>query len=853
MFGISLKSIWGHKRRLVGTMLAVFLGVAFLSGTLVLGDTLRATFDRLFVETTAGTDVIVRDPANIRRGGNGIRQGGYLDAGLVDEIRQVDGVESATPSITGYGAIIDHDGDPVGGNGPPRMAGNWIDNPDVNPYQLVEGRAPAADDEVVINHGAAKDASLRVGDTATVQVPTPVEVTVVGIATYGDAQSLGGTTFTAFTLDAAQHYLTGGDDRISSVLVRADPGVSPEELVQRIRPAIPENAEVLTGAQLADDLIGNVNSSFLGTLRTFLTVFGGIAVLVATFSIYNTFSIIIAQRTREMALLRAVGAGRRQVLTSIVVEATSIGIAASVAGAAAGVGVARLLIRVFEALGFGLEAGGLVVTSGAVAASLIVGIAATLVAATAPAVRASRIPPMAALRDAAIDRSAGSRRRVALGAIVLGAGVSAVVVGAIVGDDSALMLAGLGAVACLVGTIVLGPVIARPMCGLLGLPFARVRGIGGALARRNAMRNPGRTSATASALLVGVGVVVMFTVFASSIKANLEHSIDRSFGADLVASSARVGGSGGIGIDPEIALAVADLAEVESAVGLGAGAATVDGDDQGVVYADPARIDQVLDLDVTAGSLTALADDQIAVADSLANEKGWRIGDAVPVKFLDGAEEQFTVGATYNEADIVGTVLVPRAAWEPHATQEIDTAVFVLLADGVDIDDGQAAVSQVVDRFGGPDVQDRNEFAASQSAGLDMMLTVIYVLLALAIIIALMGIANTLSLSIHERRAELGILRALGQTRRQLRSMVRAESVFISLFGTVSGMVLGLFLAWGLIQVVAVSGDPIETFTAPLARLAVILVVGAVAGVLAGARPARRAAQLDVLDAIHSA
>ena len=424
MFRVSLKNLWGHKRRLVGTMLAVFLGVAFLSGTLVLGDTLRATFDRLFVETTAGTDVIVRDPANIRRGGNGIRQGGYLDAGLVDEIRQVDGVERAAASITGYGAIIDQHGDLVGGNGPPRMAGNWIDDPELNPYQLVEGRAPAADDEVVINQGAAETRPLRVGDSATVQVPTPIEVTVVGIATYGDAQSLGGTTFTAFTLEAAQRHLTGGDDRISSVLVRAAPGVSPEELVERIHPVVPENAEVLTGAQLAEDLIDNINSSFLGTLRTFLTVFGGIAVLVATFSIYNTFSIIVAQRTREMALLRAVGAGRRQVLTSVVVEATAIGIVASVAGAAAGVGVAGLLIRVFEALGFGLEAGGLVVTGGAVAASLIVGIAATLVAATAPAVRASRIPPMAALRDAAIDRSAGSRRRVALGATVLGAGVT---------------------------------------------------------------------------------------------------------------------------------------------------------------------------------------------------------------------------------------------------------------------------------------------------------------------------------------------------------------------------------------------------------------------------------------------
>jgi putative ABC transport system permease protein len=848
MFRITLKNAWGHKRRLLGTTLAVFLGVAFLSGTLVLGDTLSASFDRLFVESTTGTDAVVRNPTSIARGGNEIEQGGLVDAALVDEIRHLSGVETAAASIEGYGAIIDQDGDAVGANGPPRVVGNWIDDADLNPYQLVEGRAPAADDEVVINRGAAEDASLRVGDTATVQVPAPVEATVVGIATFGDEESQGGTTYAAFTLEAAQRHVTGGDERISSVLVEAAPGVSQEELVARIEPLVPEGAEALTGAELADDLIDDVNSEFLGTLRTFLTVFAGIAVLVATFSIYNTFSIIVAQRTREMALLRAVGAGRRQVLASMVGEAVAVGVVASVAGAAAGLAVAGLLKGMFDAFGFGLPAGGLVVTGGAVAVSLIVGIVATLVAATAPAVRASRIAPLAALRDAAVDRSAGSRRRAAVGTGVLGAGVVAVLISAAVGDDSVLMAAGLGAVACLAGVVVVGPVIARPVSGLLGLPFARLRGIGGVLARHNAMRNPRRTSATASALLVGVGVVVVFTVFAASLRTYLDESIDRSFGADLVASSAAFGA----GIDPGIAPAVAELPEVDSAVGLGAGAAIVDGDDQGVVYADPAGIDRVLDVDVTEGSLAGLADDQIAVADSIAEDEGWRMGDTVSVEFLDGTKERFTLGALYDESNIVGTVLVPRAAWEPHALQEIDTAVFVSLADGVDIDAGHAAVSRVVDRFGGPDVQNREEYAASRTAGVDMMLGIIYVLLALAIIIALMGIANTLSLSIHERRRELGILRAVGQTRRQLRTMVRDESVLIALFGTASGVALGLFLAWGLIEVVAASSDRIETFTAPLARLAVILVVGAVAGVLAGMRPARRAARLDVLDAVHS-
>jgi len=362
------------------------------------------------------------------------------------------------------------------------------------------------------------------------------------------------------------------------------------------------------------------------------------------------------------------------------------------------------------------------------------------------------------------------------------------------------------------------------------------------------MRNPRRTSATASALLVGVGVVVVFTVFAASIKTYLEETIDRSFGSDLVVSMPPFGGAG---IDPELAPAVAELPAVETSVGLGGGGAMVDGQDRGVFYADTAALDGVLDLDVTQGSLADLGDDQIAVARSTAEDEGWRMGSTLPVQFLDGSAERFTVGAIYDESNRVGGVLFPRAAWEPHAVQQIDNAMFVSLASGVDLDAGKAAVQEVADRFGAPDVQDRDEYAADQTAGLDMMLGVIYALLALAIIIALMGIANTLSLSVHERRRELGVLRAVGQTRGQLRAMVRDESVLIAVFGTVGGLALGVFLGWALVEVAA-SSSGVGVFTAPVAQLAVILVVGAIAGVLAGVRPARRAARLDVLDAVRS-
>jgi putative ABC transport system permease protein len=848
MLKISLKSAWGHKRRLFGTALAVFLGVAFLSGTLVLGDTLSRNFDNLFAETTAGTDVMVRNSTTIAGGGNDIEQSGQIDAGLVDRIREVDGVAAAEPSVEGYGAIIGPDGEAVGGNGPPRLAGSWVTDPDLSPYKLVDGRAPEADNEVVVNRGAAEDAGLAVGDTATVQVPRPLQVEVVGIATFGDADGLGDTTYVGFTLDAAQRYITGSPDLISSVLVRADSGVSQDELVDRIEPLVPQGAEALSGDQVAQDRVDDINSQFLGMLRTFLTMFAGIALLVATFSIYNTFSIIVAQRTREMALLRAVGAGRRQVLAAVVVEALAVGIVASVAGVLGGIGVAGLLKFMFDAFGFALPAGGMLVTGGAIAVSLAVGIVATLVAATAPARRASRIAPLAALRDASVDRSASSRARAIVGTVVLAAGVVTVLISAAVGGDSVVLFAGLGAVACLAGVVIVGPVIARPAAAVLGLPVARLRGMGGVLARRNAMRNPRRTSATASALLVGVGVVVVFTVFAASVKTYLDDTIDRTFGSDLVASSPPFGGAG---LDPAMATAVGDLPEVDAAVGLGGGAAIVDGENRSVTYAEATSLDRVLDLGVTDGSLDDLRDDQIAVGERTAEDEGWRMGDTVPVRFLDGASERFTIGAIYDEDNLVGGVVFPRAAWTPHATQEIDNSVFISLADGVSLDAGKAAVQPVVDRYDGPDVQDRDGYAADQTAGLDMFLGVIYVLLALAILIALMGIANTLSLSIHERRRELGVLRAVGQTRRQLKAMVRDESVLIAVFGTVGGMALGVFLGWALVQVAA-SSSGVGVFTAPVTRLAIILVVGAIAGVLAGVRPARRAARLDVLDAVRS-
>ena len=844
MLSLTVKEMRGHGRRLVGTAFAVFLGVAFLAGTLVLGDTLRANFDDLFADVNAGTDVIVRNATDL--GIEADEPRGLIDRSLVDQVAAVDGVAAAEPQIEGLGQLLGADGDAVGGNGPPQLAGSWITDEDLNPYRLAEGRAPEADNEVMVNRRTADEGELEIGDRTTLLTPEPVEVTIVGISTFGDEDGLGGVTFTAFTLEGAMEHVTKDPDGVSSIAVRAEDGTSQDELVARIDEVLPDGVEAVAGTEVSSQNADDINELFLDMLTTFLTVFAGIALLVATFSIYNTFSIIVAQRTRTAALLRAIGASRRQVLASVVVETMAVGVVASLIGLAGGIGVAGLLKGLFDAAGFALPAGGIVVSGGAVLASVLTGVVVTLLAGIVPAIKASRVPPLAALRDVAVERTSPSAPRVVAGAVFAGLGIATTAAAAL-SDDPSLTTVGLGAVITLIGAIVLGPVVARPVAGILGTPLARLRGLTGSLARQNAIRNPRRTAATASALMVGVGIVTLFTVFAASLKESTAATIDRSFGGDLMISTGPFGGS----LSPDLAVEVGDLPEVDSAVGIGRGFASIDDDTKELTVADPADLDAAVDVGVTSGSLADLADDEVAVSDATADDNGWALGDTLPVTFADGATAELTVGATYDVPDIVGGYVVPAETYAPHTRQPVDSMVVVDLADGTSLADGKTAVEQVAADYGGPDVEDRDEFAATMSAGADMLLTIIYALLALAIIIALMGIANTLSLSIHERTRELGLLRAVGQTRGQLRSMVRWESVIVATFGVVGGIGLGVFLGWALVEAAGnTPGSVISEFVLPIARLAIVVVVGAVAGVLAGLRPARRAARLDVLDAI---
>ena len=817
------------------------LGVALLAGTMVLGDTLKANFADMFQSSFGNADAVVRSANTLDTDGEFAQD--LIDGSLADSLAAMDGVAAVVPQIEGFGQLTGADGEKLGGNGPPTLAGNWIDDPELNPFELVEGRAPETADEVVINRGAAKDGDLAVGDTTTVATPEPVEVTIVGIATFGGADGLGPTTFTGFSLAGAEEHITGRPGEVTSLLVRADSGTTEDELVDRIAASAPDDVEVISGTELVQEANDDIDADFLGVLRIFLTVFALVALLVATFSINNTFTIIAAQRQRSSALLRAIGGDRRQVLLSMVGESVLVGVVASVVGVAVGLGLAQGLKALFDAFGFALPAGGMTLQLSTLLIAPIVGLTVTLLASLAPAVRASRVSPLAALRDVEVDRSATSPVRAVVGGLLLVGGVVALVVGASGGQ---LGLAGLGAALTVGGVVALGPIAARPVGFVLGTPVARLRGIPGALARRNAVRTPRRTAATASALMVGIGVVTIFTVFAGSLKASVDDNVGAVVKGDLVIATSAFGGGG---MSPGIVEAIDAVPEVDHAVGVGSGPVSINGRTRQVTVFDPTQSAGTLEPEAVEGSVAELGSGQLAVGESLADDNDWTLGTTLPVRFTDGTTEELEVGAIYENSTTLQQLIIPEATWNAHQVQSITNLVVISLADGVDVESGRSAVEAATTPFAAPDVQTTAEYIDEATSRVNQMLGLIYAMLALAIIIALMGIANTLSLSIYERVRELGLLRAVGADRAQVRSMVRWESVVIALFGTVGGLGVGLLLGWGLVQA-ADRGDFPITFTAPVTQLVIIVVIGALAGVLAAWRPARRAARVDVIDAL---
>jgi putative ABC transport system permease protein len=850
MIKIIIESMLARKRRLVTTALAVTLGVAFVAGTLVLTDTMKSIFNDLSSGVYRGTDAVVRAHAvfNLPQGVG--EQRPFIDASLVQSLSQVPGVAAAEGSAFGYTRLIGSDGKALGnpGFGAPTLGGNWNQVPQLNPFRLVAGHAPQSPDEVVIDKQSATIGHLRVGDTTTALVNGPPQrVRISGIAAFGTADSPAGASIVLFTTPTAQRLVTA-PGKFSAIGFVAAAGVSQQQLVQNLRRAIPAGTEAVTGAAITKETQDSFQKG-LSFFSYFLLIFAVVALLVGAFVILNTFAITVAQRTQENGLLRALGASRRQVLGSVLIEAVAVGIIASLIGMAAGVAIAIGLKAVLSALGLGLPGGGIVFSARTIIVSLLVGLIVTVVAAISPARKAAKVPPVAAMQETVVGSTGyGSKQRVIVGIAILALGVAALFTGLFAHVASALVVVGAGAVLVFLGVSVLGRTISLPLSRIIGAPLPRLRGVTGSLARENAMRNPKRTAASASALMIGVGLVCFITIFASSTNASVNASIDKTFAGDLVVDSG-AGMAGGV--SPVLAQRLNALPQVAAATGVSNGAAVILGKVEMFTAIDPTTAGKIFNVGAVAGSISALGRNGIAVYKDVATKNHLKLGDTVAVVFRDTGPQQLRVALIYGDSLAAPSAryFIGTPAYDANFTSRLDTQVFVKKAPGVTAAAALAAVKSVTARYAvGATVLDQAAYKAERAKPINTLLSLVYVLLALAIVIALLGIGNTLALSIYERTRELGVMRAVGMTRSQLRGTIRWESVIIALQGTFLGLLIGVFFGWALI--LALKNQGITVFDIPYSTLLIVIVLAGLAGVVAAILPSRRAAKLNILRAI---
>ncbi len=889
MFKISLKGLVAHKLRFLASAIAVVLGVAFMTGTGLLTDTVSASFNDLYGDVYKDTDAVVRSTSTMTVDQQKDRA--PIDASLLSQAARAKGVQSAEGVVDGYARIVGHNGKALENpnQGAPTLGGNWMTTKALNPWVLTAGHAPQSPADVVIDKTSATKGKLAVGDHTTVLTASGTHnVTVTGIAKFGTSDSPGGATYALFTTSEAQH-IVGEPGQFDSIAVTAQPGVSQEAVRDAVRFGLPSSDEAITGADAVADSKADVKEG-LSFFNTFMFSFAVVALFVGSFIIYNTFSIVVAQRSREMALLRAIGARRRQVLGSVVIEAAIVGLVASMVGIFAGIGVAVGLSAVLDAFGFGLPSGSLVIGTGKVITGMVMGLVVTVLAALIPALRASRVAPIAALRDAAVDKTGSSRMRLALGTLAGLGGAGALAWGV---SGESVPLTGLGGLLVLIGALVLGPTFAGSASRLLGskvsggvaiglgalliaasvtwvaasfgmtsvlgaiagitvggLMFHSGRaafGMTGVLARSNASRNPKRTSATASALTIGVAIVVFFTVFAASVQGSLNKLVDESFHGDLtVGTDAQMAG----GLPDSVRADIEKIPGVQAATGSRMGSVAINGEPTAISGFDAKEAFAMFDFGVSAGKVSDLDANSIAVLRKTADDKGWKVGTTVPVRFLDTGEKNLRLAVIYDSGSIPGEYLLDRTAFQQNLVQSTDSSIYIQLKDGVKVRDARSAVERLVAAYPTVDVMDNTQIKKALGAKFDVMLSLIYVMLTLSILIALMGIANTLSLSVFERTREIGLLRAIGMASTQVRGALRWESAIISMFGTVIGLVVGVGFAWSMQK--AMAEESFNKLVVPGNKLGTIVVIAAVAGIIAAIVPARKASRLNVLPAVSS-
>ncbi|MFB4423890.1 ABC transporter permease [Streptomyces sp. QL37] len=841
MFRTAVRNVLAHKARLLMTVLAVMLGVAFVSGTLVFTDTLGNAFRNQSAKNYDDVAVAVTTWAE-----RGDEETPAIDAATLEKIKKLDGVAEATGRVSGFAGVADTDGKLIG-NGWSNTGSNFAPGTDGKDaqYTFTEGRGPVEAGQIALDRTSADKGDYHVGEKVRVATNGPVkEYTLSGVFTTEDGAVNAGGSLVLFDTEIAQRlYLRPGE--FKDVTVTAAAGASDQRLLDAVKPLLPEDAEAKTGAALADEE-AEMTESGLKSLNSMLLAFAAIALFVGVFLIANTFTMLIAQRTKELALMRAVGASRRQVKRAILLEAGVVGLIASVIGFVLGVGLATGLRSAMGMFGGKIPAGPLVVSPTAVGSAFAVGVLITVFAAWLPARRAAKIPPVAAMSSVhAVATTKSLVVRNSFGAVITLVGSALIVAGAAQGDENGRWLLGGGAFLALIGVIVLIPLLSRPVIALARPLLRRVFGVSGKLAAQNAVRNPRRTGATASALAIGLTLVTGISVLGVTLGQAIDKMTTDNIRADYMVSMA----SG----DPLDEAAVTALRKAD-----GVAAASPQrslwpsvGDD--VVSASgvtPGDVEKVFNLKTVSGSLSSLKDGEIAVDRKTAKSRGWKTGDSLPVTFQDDKKETLKVGALYEGNEFLSPMLIPEGVAARHETLS-DIREIWLTMDG-----GQSAANEkaVIDALGdnpAMSVVDRQGIRDMFGGFINTALNIMYALLAMALIIAVLGVVNTLAMSVFERQQEIGMLRAIGLDRRRVKRMIRLEAVVISLFGAVVGVGLGTFLGWAIGKSLSAS-IPGYALVIPWDRLAVFLVLAGLVGVLASLWPARSGAKLNMLTAIKT-
>ncbi len=841
------RSLLHHKLRLVLSGVAIVLGVGFVVGTLIFTDTLNSTFTNLFSATTS--DVVVtpnEDPA-ASGSGRASRNGPplTLPADLLAQVQGVDGVAKAGGQVLADGvSIVGTDGTVLGTTGAPTFGSNWDDDQDLTPFRLTEGRGPAASGEVALDSVSAEKSGYVLGDSVSLVSPDgAMTATLVGVFRYGSSGNLAGATIAAFDTASAQQLLLGGRDEYTEIDAVASEGVSQEVLAAAVRAVIGDAATVRTGQEAADQAAADIASG-LAFIDIFLLVFAGIALFVGSFIILNTFSMLVAQRSRELALLRALGATRGQIVRSLIAESFGVGLVGAVLGLGVGVAVAFGLQSLFAAIGAEIPTGGLVLLPRTIIVGLLIGVLVTVIAALAPALRASRIPPMAALRDDVAIPMRSLRLRAIAGGILLVLGLGAMTAGAMVGGGAGSQYVGVGVVAALIGAIVLSPAIAGPLVRILGFAFPRMFGTVGSLAVQNAERQPRRTAATASALMIGLALVSALTIFASSAKTSITQVIDRVVGADFLISSQTQRP-----FPDQVTATVATVPGVAAVSPVKIVPAEVEGQGAAVVGVDSSTFGEMVTLTFTSGSLAGLGTGGMLVDTATATGAGVGIGDPVTVRVTTGTAD-FTVTGLYDPAGAYSGYVVDAAALAEAGVETGASFLYVKAEPDADPTQLQEAMTAALVDYPTVQVLSQVQFREQITSSVDQLLLVMVMLLSLAILIAVLGIVNTLVLSVVERTREIGMLRAVGALRRQIRTMVVLEALVIAVYGAVIGLVLGVWFAVALQRTLIDQG--IEVLDIPWLGLLLFLVLAGAVGVLAALWPAFRAGRLNVLEAIST-